>query len=255
MIDGNGNARLTDFGLAKYAPDGALTSTPCGSPIYVSPETISSTPYSPQISDMWSIGVVLYAMVTGQLPWTSPNRQQLFEQIKAANFSMPPMVTPRCEDLVRRLIVANPANRLTAREALEHPWIKNCPPLPPQESAPQILSLRRLDAFFAQDTDEPDSPAILRKGCCSGSSLPATWAKALNAITLNHAAARPKPRTIVPMQMCPSMPLFAKLPGEPAGAEAAPAADIHALMQEFAIMQKKKTPRVVKPRVKKTSSL
>jgi serine/threonine protein kinase len=251
MIDGSGNARLTDFGLAKYAPDGALTSTGCGSPIYVSPEILSGVPYSPQMSDMWSIGVVLYALVSGQLPWTSTNRQHVFNQIQSASFSIPTTVSQPCSDLIKRLMVAKPAHRLTAKEALEHEWIQACVELPLSEPPPTMLSIRRVDAFFAQDTDEPDIPHALVKKSCSSSSLSSTWAKALNAITVNQSVARPKPVVMAPVPVCPSMVVFGNHTVEMEGPESTFTADIHSLMQGFSHMQRKKGPKIVKPRIQK----
>jgi serine/threonine protein kinase len=251
MIDSSGNARLTDFGLAKYAPDGALTTTACGSPIYVSPEIISDLPYSPQMSDMWSIGVVIYAMVSGQLPWTSTNRQQVFDQIKSASFSMPPTVSRPCSDLIRRLMVPKPENRLTASQALEHEWIQACSELPAPEPAPNLLSLRRLDAFFADDDEETEIGHTLTGGSGSTSSLGMTCGKALKAIAGNWSVGPPKAVT-APVPVCPTMVIFRKQTPPP-GAEGGMTLDIHSLMEGMSHLQRKKGPKIVKPRMRKSS--
>jgi serine/threonine protein kinase len=141
MIDENGNARLTDFGLAKYAPPGVLTSTSCGSPYYVSPEIISNAAYSPQKSDMWSIGVVIFAMVSGQVPWKSTNRQMIFDQIKSGQYAVPPTTSIPCANLISKLMVVDPSHRLTAKQALQHEWFASCPSLGAVEVSCPVLSL------------------------------------------------------------------------------------------------------------------
>ena len=82
LMDQTGRVKFSDFGLSRFIPSNGLVDTPCGSPCYASPECISGRPYNGKTTDVWSFGVILYAMLTGQLPWTKRNQQQLFAQIK-----------------------------------------------------------------------------------------------------------------------------------------------------------------------------
>jgi serine/threonine protein kinase len=246
MIDQNGNAKLCDFGLAKYAPPGALTASPCGSPVYVSPEVLSGAPYQPQNADMWSIGVVLYAMVTGQIPWKSTNRQQIFESIKTGNFTIPGSVSPECADLIANLMVVNPKQRLTADGALAHPWIASCPPFATEVAEPPYVSLRKVDRFFCEDDDDLEGMPRMVKRVMSTTAM--TTSQAVKAIS-GREKAHVNPAHWLPlkkMSMCSSMiiPVFQL------SAETESPGDIDSLMQELSFMHKKKGPKIVRPRVR-----
>ena len=84
LLDQFGRIKISDFGLSKLLDNNGdgFTKTPCGSPCYASPECISGRPYDGRKSDIWSCGVILYAITTGQLPWTKRNQAQLFNQIR-----------------------------------------------------------------------------------------------------------------------------------------------------------------------------
>ena len=153
LIDKTGIIKLSDFGLSKILSKKTnLVKTPCGSPCYASPETLSGLPYNGLISDMWSTGVLLYACVVGQLPWTKRNQNELFKQIKAADYIIPEYITEEGQDLIHKLMTTDTTKRLTAEEALEHPWfdtLANVPYVSIPVPAPD-LSLKHVDAFFSE---------------------------------------------------------------------------------------------------------
>ncbi|OHT04363.1 CAMK family protein kinase [Tritrichomonas foetus] len=111
LLDENLNAKITDFGLCHQVDERTLLRTPCGSPFYASPEIISNQPYDGKLSDIWSLGVVLYTMVTGALPWQETNQIQLFQQIVDAKFIIPRSLTPHLRDLISRLMRPDPHDR------------------------------------------------------------------------------------------------------------------------------------------------
>ena len=154
LIDADGFAKISDFGLSKYVGPTGITSTSCGSPCYVSPEILSGKEYNAIKSDMWSAGVILYAMVTGQMPWSHANRLQLFHQIKACHYHIPPFVSDECVDLIQKLITADLNQRLTAEEALNHPFMLSAADQIIEWKEVPIVSLRRLDNFFAKDPSD-----------------------------------------------------------------------------------------------------
>ncbi|OHT13806.1 CAMK family protein kinase [Tritrichomonas foetus] len=80
LLDDFGQLKVSDFGFSRYT-NNSFVSTPCGSPCYASPECLTGSPYDGKKSDMWSCGIILFAMVTGQLPWTKKNYNELFKQI------------------------------------------------------------------------------------------------------------------------------------------------------------------------------
>ena len=98
----------SDFGLSNTNEGGKLLKTACGSPCYAAPEMIAGHRYDGCLSDVWSIGVILYAMVAGYLPFEDENTNMLYRKILAADYEMPKFFTPRVADLVRRILNTNP---------------------------------------------------------------------------------------------------------------------------------------------------
>ncbi|OHT01746.1 CAMK family protein kinase [Tritrichomonas foetus] len=123
LLDADMNAKISDFGLCHQVDDKSLLKTPCGSPFYAPPEILSSQPYDGKSSDVWSLGVVLYTMVTGALPWKETNQIQLFQQIIDANFTIPRNLSPQLRDLISRLMRPDPADRPPMTEIAKHPWL------------------------------------------------------------------------------------------------------------------------------------
>ncbi|OHS94288.1 CAMK family protein kinase [Tritrichomonas foetus] len=172
LLDENGLIKISDFGLSKYLGNNGLTGTSCGSPCYAAPEVISGQTYDPKKSDMWSCGVILYAMVTGQLPWTKRNQQQLYHQIKKASFNIPSYVSSKCSDLINKLINVNPLTRYTTEDVLEHPFMCDTSLNHNEQSntdnkllmnsqgrinnsSNRLVSLRMLDFFFEREDSLP----------------------------------------------------------------------------------------------------
>jgi calcium/calmodulin-dependent serine protein kinase len=106
--------------------DSLITSGRIGTPSYMSPEIIQRLPYS-KPTDMWSCGVVLFVLLSGSLPFIG-NNKRLFDMITRGLYIMKSkqwdILSDSAKDLVRKMLVINPTNRITAEEALNHPWIK-----------------------------------------------------------------------------------------------------------------------------------
>ncbi|XP_076173669.1 testis-specific serine/threonine-protein kinase 3 [Ptiloglossa arizonensis] len=111
LMDQNFNIKLSDFGFARgqmIPKDGItpLSETFCGSYAYASPEILKGVPYLPQLSDVWSMGVVLYAMVYGRLPFDDTNYSQLLKQVQSkVTFPREPRVSEACRSLISRILV------------------------------------------------------------------------------------------------------------------------------------------------------
>lgn len=120
------NVKVADFGLSKLYSGQALQ-TACGTPFYVAPDILLGTGYGPEV-DMWACGVLLYILLSGRLPFHADNDAQLFQLIMEGNlvFKSPQFDTVSAEatDLIRKLLVVDPKVRLTAKQALQHPFIK-----------------------------------------------------------------------------------------------------------------------------------
>jgi serine/threonine protein kinase len=123
LIDTDGTAKLADFGLSHELAD-RLLSTPCGSVAYCAPEVVRGESYDGARIDVWSLGVCLYAMCSGRLPWTSPNEFEICTQIVSGNFAMPMVASNGAKDVMRRMLALEPAERPTVAELLRDPWVE-----------------------------------------------------------------------------------------------------------------------------------
>ena len=123
LLDQDMNIKLADFGLCRTMKSCSLLKTPCGSPFYAPPEIIDNEDYDGKKSDIWSLGVVLFTMSTGTLPWTESNQTQLFLQISKADISFPSNISPPLISILQSMLNRNPLNRLSANELLENPFL------------------------------------------------------------------------------------------------------------------------------------
>lgn len=123
LLDKNLNIRLVDFGLSKtFKKNFPFLMTTCGSPAYVSPEIIKELPYT-SASDIWSAGVLLYAMVVGTLPFYGENISALLQQILNVNPPLPNNLSPELKLLLSRLLIKDSKVRIKLQEIKEHPWL------------------------------------------------------------------------------------------------------------------------------------
>ncbi len=122
LLDSGHNVKIVDFGLSNRYTPGELLQTACGSPCYAAPEMIAGKRYSGPAADMWSCGVVLFAMVCGYLPFEDPNTAKLYRKIMAGEFEVPKHVSADGKDLIRGILRTDPARRLTADGIMQHRW-------------------------------------------------------------------------------------------------------------------------------------
>lgn len=122
LLDVHDNIRLIDFGLSNvFSKDSPELKTACGSPAYAAPEMIQGHPYT-KAADIWSAGILLYAMVVGRLPYDDPNIQKLLTKIVTEEVHYPSSLSFSLVDLLKRLLVKNPEQRITLTRLKEHPW-------------------------------------------------------------------------------------------------------------------------------------
>jgi len=117
------NIKIVDFGLSNtYKKEIDTLKTACGSPCYASPEMIAGKKYLGLDTDLWSLGVILYAMTVGYLPFEDPDTNKLYKKILGCDFLIPGYVEKPCKDLIKKLLQVNPLNRLKILEITRHPW-------------------------------------------------------------------------------------------------------------------------------------
>jgi len=157
LLDARHNIKIADFGLSNVMRDGHFLKTSCGSPNYAAPEVISGAPHSlharpstrsahtvvppwlftsPHLSrpslagklyagpevDVWSCGVILYALLCGSLPFDDENIPNLFKKIKGGIYTLPTHLSPGARDLIPRMLLVDPLKRITIPEIRQHPW-------------------------------------------------------------------------------------------------------------------------------------
>ncbi|AQK87698.1 SNF1-related protein kinase catalytic subunit alpha KIN10 [Zea mays] len=142
LLDSKCNVKIADFGLSNIMRDGHFLKTSCGSPNYAAPEVISGKLYAGPEVDVWSCGVILYALLCGTLPFDDENIPNLFKKIKGGIYTLPSHLSPSARDLIPRMLVVDPMKRITIREIREHVWFKIRLPrylaVPPPDTAQQV---------------------------------------------------------------------------------------------------------------------
>ncbi|KAF7987471.1 hypothetical protein HCN44_003233 [Aphidius gifuensis] len=123
LLDEKNNIKIADFGMASLQPAGSMLETSCGSPHYACPEVIRGEKYDGRKADVWSCGVILYALLVGALPFDDDNLRQLLEKVKRGVFHIPHFVPPDCQNLLRGMIEVNPDKRLTLADINKHIWV------------------------------------------------------------------------------------------------------------------------------------
>ncbi|XP_062234543.1 serine/threonine-protein kinase BRSK1 isoform X7 [Platichthys flesus] len=152
LLDEKNNIRIADFGMASLQVGDSLLETSCGSPHYACPEVIRGEKYDGRRADVWSCGVILFALLVGALPFDHDNLRQLLEKVKSGVFHMPHFIPPDCQSLLKGMIEVNPEKRLTLEAIQKHAWYQGgrnepCPEQPPPRRVcvSRILSLTELD--------------------------------------------------------------------------------------------------------------
>ncbi|PVZ98191.1 hypothetical protein BB558_005820 [Smittium angustum] len=127
--EGVGTVKLIDFGLANFYEQSGLLSTFCGSLPYTAPEILKGQPYTGPEIDIWSLGVLLYTMVTGKFPFMDPSQPKNFKKVNSGSFKLPKMLSEEIKELLCMMIHPDMKKRFNIEQVLLHPWLnyKNIP--------------------------------------------------------------------------------------------------------------------------------
>ncbi|XP_008272311.2 MAP/microtubule affinity-regulating kinase 3 [Oryctolagus cuniculus] len=121
LLDSQLNVKLADFGLSCHLPEGELVQGFRGTPEYSAPEVFRQDPYDPFAADLWSLGVILFAMLAGAMPFSGKDREELRDCIQRGSYELPCAASPALEELLSSLLSPDPLNRPTA-EILHLQW-------------------------------------------------------------------------------------------------------------------------------------
>ena len=123
LIDLDNNIKICDFGVSKIIKKGDIMVEQCGTPAYIAPEILKNRGYEGFAVDIWSAGVVLYAMLSGTVPFKGGDINELHELIINGKFNPVKNISKDASHLINRLLDIDPKNRITIDEILVHPWI------------------------------------------------------------------------------------------------------------------------------------
>ena len=122
LLSKNDILKIIDFGLSNYSYFNFLLGTPCGSPCYASPEMVSGKKYNGFLIDVWSTGIILFAMICGYLPFEDNDNEVLFGKILKCKINYPKHIGELPLDLMKKIIVPDPNKRITLNQIKQHPF-------------------------------------------------------------------------------------------------------------------------------------
>lgn len=137
LLDENKCIKIIDFGFGNNFSTEGLLDTFCGSPFYAAPEMILGKKYEGPEVDMWSLGVILFALLCGHLPFDDDNIKELYKKIASGTYTSPDYLMPNARHLISRLITVDPKKRATLEEVLAHPWVNEGYDSPPPSYLPE----------------------------------------------------------------------------------------------------------------------
>ncbi|KAG8935481.1 hypothetical protein FRC02_008033 [Tulasnella sp. 418] len=151
LLDNQLNIKIADFGMAAMEIANGMLETSCGSPHYASPEIVAGRAYHGAASDIWSCGVVLFALLVGRLPFDDPNMRVLLQKVRSGRYDMPAFLPAEAKDLIHKMLVVDPDKRITMSEIMKHPFF--VAPYTPRWSSPEPPSLDELARTIPSERD------------------------------------------------------------------------------------------------------
>jgi len=122
LLDSKKNIKIVDFGLSNLYKENGLLSTACGSPCYAAPEMIAGKKYNGLNVDLWSSGVILFALICGYLPFDDDDTPVLYKKIMKGEYSIPSFVSTKATDLIKSILNTNPEKRFKIKDIKNHSW-------------------------------------------------------------------------------------------------------------------------------------
>uniref|UniRef100_A0AAR2LYE7 non-specific serine/threonine protein kinase n=1 Tax=Pygocentrus nattereri TaxID=42514 RepID=A0AAR2LYE7_PYGNA len=123
LLDADMNIKIADFGFSNEFTEGSKLDTFCGSPPYAAPELFQGKKYDGPEVDVWSLGVILYTLVSGSLPFDGQNLKELRERVLRGKYRIPFYMSTDCENLLKRLLVLNPIKRGSLEQVMKDRWM------------------------------------------------------------------------------------------------------------------------------------
>ncbi|CAL5989422.1 Kinase [Hexamita inflata] len=122
LLDSHLNVKISNFEYASLLEDDNMLSIKCGSPSYASPELLNTKKFDGPLTDVWACGIILFAMLCGYLPFDDDDQKKLYKKIQKGEFQIPTYVSPIAQDLISKIFVIDPKQRLSISQIMQHPW-------------------------------------------------------------------------------------------------------------------------------------
>eukprot|EP00128_Syssomonas_multiformis_P001303 Colp12_sorted_trinity150504_noHs@24901 len=145
LLDENKNIKIIDFGFSNTFKQDNLLDTFCGSPFYAAPEMVNGRKYFGPEVDIWSMGVILYALLCGCLPFDDSNVKALYQKISAGVYKVPPHLSKDSRALIRRMLTVDPSKRATIDELRLNDWVNVGYLQPPVRLMAKIIQATEVD--------------------------------------------------------------------------------------------------------------
>uniref|UniRef100_A0A5F9CKW4 non-specific serine/threonine protein kinase n=1 Tax=Oryctolagus cuniculus TaxID=9986 RepID=A0A5F9CKW4_RABIT len=154
LLNSDHKIKLSDFGFSCHLAEGALVHDSCGTPLYSAPEVFQPGAYDPFPADVWSLGVILFTMMAGAVPFSGEDEEELEQNIRRGYHELPCPASPALEELLSSLLSLDPRERPSAEQAKHHPWFNTIGEELEQEALTQVPSLG-----VVKDPEDQDYPS------------------------------------------------------------------------------------------------
>ena len=122
LLDDNNHIKISDFGLSTFYSKNNYLQTACGTPSYAPPEMLEGHEYNGEATDVWSCGIILYAMLCGTLPFSESQEAIIVKKIKTHDYSIPNYLSCEAKDLLNHILIINPKERISINQIKKHAW-------------------------------------------------------------------------------------------------------------------------------------
>jgi len=124
LFDDQYNVKIADFGLSEEFIPGEKLNTFCGTPEYMAPEVFKGQKFDGPKVDVWSLGVMLYEMLTATIPFPGSTWPQIIERVLRGKYYEPDYISEESKDLIRKMLVLDPTKRASLNDVMQHDWVK-----------------------------------------------------------------------------------------------------------------------------------
>ncbi|KXS10524.1 Pkinase-domain-containing protein [Gonapodya prolifera JEL478] len=212
LTDDMGNVKLIDFGFTREVAlptQKQLLDTYCGSVAYAAPEMIIGKQYLGPQADIWSLGVILFTLVCGFLPFDDDSENEILVQkkIKELDYEMPEFLSDTCKDLITRILKLDPADRIPLNDILHHPWFSDAGTGAAVSDADQsevtYVSENRVPESVLEKSVEPQPSSVVPESTSTRKSTPPSQAPTIE--TSSRSPTSPSSSPATPDSSCISL--------------------------------------------------